>query len=486
MMHFKPGAFAPFAQPAVDFDNPIFDTDSYKLSHFTQYPEGTEYVSSYIEARKAWDEIDNVLFFGLQVELFKLAGQVVTQDALDEATPFLKAHGFDIFVEGWQHIIDAHGGRLPVLIEAIPEGTLAPVSLPQLRIRNTDPKAYWLVSYLETRLLRAVWYPSTVASLSHAVMSRIRRRMQVTDGNQLGAEFKLHDFGARGATNAEAAALGGMAHLVNSFGTDTIAGTVLARNAYGADMAGFSIPASEHSTMTALGESGECAQFERMLEQNPAGLVACVSDSYDLMRAVKDYWGTALKDQVLGRDGTLVVRPDSGNPVEIVPDVIEALMARFGYTTTETGYRILNDAVRVIQGDGVDKDSIVEIMEAMMERGLAIGNIAFGMGGGLLQKVNRDNFGYAMKASAICIDGSWSDIFKDPITAKGSKRSKRGIQGAMKTDSGAFVARRAENIPAGHDALRPVFRDGEILEIDTFDQVRARAWPGVPGFDPAA
>lgn len=486
MKHFAPGAIAPFAQPALDMGNPIFDTDSYKLSHFTQYPEGTEYVSSYIEPRKAWDEIDRVLFFGLQAELMKLAGAIITQERLDEAAPFLKAHGFDIFVAGWQHIIDAHGGRLPVLIEALPEGTLAPVSVPQLRIRNTDPKVYWLVSYLETRLLRAIWYGSTVASLSHFVVGKIRHRMELTDGTQLGAEFKLHDFGARGATTAEAAALGGAAHLVNSFGTDTIAGLVMARNAYGAEIAGFSIPASEHSTMTALGEAGELAQFTRMLDMNPEGIVACVSDSYDLMRAVKSYWGDALRDKILERDGTLVVRPDSGDPIEIVPDVIEALMARFGYTTTEQGYRLLNGKVRVIQGDGVDKDSITEIMDAMMDRGLAIGNIAFGMGGGLLQKVNRDSFGYAMKASAIWRDGAWHDVFKDPKTANGTKTSKRGVQGAMKTDSGAFVARPAANIPPGADALRPVFRDGEILRFSSFEDIRARAWPGVPGFDPAA
>ncbi|PJI86383.1 nicotinamide phosphoribosyltransferase [Yoonia maricola] len=475
------GAAALFDNP-VAIDNLIFDTDSYKLSHFSQYPEGTKFVSSYIEPRRAWGPIDQVMFFGLQIELAKLAGQAVTQDMLDEAAPFLKAHGFDVFIEGWQYIVDAHNGRLPVLIEAMPEGTLAPVSVPQLRIENTDPNCYWLVSYLETRLLRAVWYPSTVGSLSHYVVGMIRARLEQTDGSQAGAEFKLHDFGARGAASNEAAGIGGAAHLVNSFGTDTIAGLVYARNFYGADMAGFSIPASEHSTMTAAGEAGELDQMRRFLAANPAGLIACVSDSYDLMRAVKDYWGDALKEAVLARDGVLIVRPDSGDPVEIVPDVIEALMAKFGYVTTANGYRLLNDKVRVIQGDGVDKGSIVAIMDAMIARGLAIGNIAFGMGGGLLQKVDRDSFGYAMKASAIFYDGAWHDVFKDPKTANGAKRSKKGKQGAMRSDSGAFVARPAANIPLGADALEPVFRDGRILKVHSFAEVRARAWPEAPGF----
>ncbi|MFK7751284.1 MAG: nicotinate phosphoribosyltransferase, partial [Sedimentitalea sp.] len=292
-----------------------------------------------------------------------------------------------------------------------------------------------------------------------------------------GIDFKLHDFGARGASSFEAAGIGGAAHLVNAMGTDTVAALVYARNFYGADMAGFSIPASEHSTMTAAGQCGELDQMRRFLGAHPIGTIACVSDSYDLMRAVNEYWGGGLRDAVLARDGTLVVRPDSGDPVQIVPAVIEALMAKFGYSTTKQGFRLLNAKVRVIQGDGVDKGSILRIMDAMMQRGLAIGNIAFGMGGGLLQKLDRDSFGYAMKASAIYRDGAWQDVFKDPKTAAGSKTSRRGKQGAMVNDSGKFVARRAAHIPKGGDALQAVFRNGEIVKLHSFDEIRARAWP---------
>lgn len=195
------------------------------------------------------------------------------------------------------------------------------------------------------------------------------------------------------------------------------------------------------------------------------------------MRAVKEYWGGALKSDVLARDGVLVVRPDSGDPLEIVPDVIEALMAKFGYSLTNQGYRILPEKVRVIQGDGVNKDSIVQIMDVMLDRGLAIGNIAFGMGGGLLQKADRDSFGYAMKASAIYRGGKWHEVFKDPVTAKGSKTSKKGKQGVMRTDTGKFVARPAANIPKGAEALEPVFCNGEIIKVQTFEQIRAIAWP---------
>lgn len=460
---------------ALNAQNPIFDSDSYKFSHAQQYPEGTEIVSSYIEPRRSWEGIDHVLFFGLQIELAKMAAQRITQAMVDEAAPVLKAHGLSLYLKGWQRIVDKHEGRLPLLIEALPEGTLAPVSVPQLRVQNTDPECWWLPSFMETRLLRAVWYPSTVATLSNHVISEIRKRMLLTDGHEEGVEFKLHDFGARGASSFETAAIGGLAHLVSSRGSDTTMALIYARNYYGADMAGFSIPATEHSTMTALGEVGELEQMRALLAHNPTGLLACVSDSYDMMRAVNDYWGEALREQVLARDGVLVVRPDSGDPLQIVPDVIEALMDKFGFTTTAQGYKLLHEKVRVIQGDGVNRFSIIEIMEELMARGLAIGNIAFGMGAGLLQKVDRDAFSYTMKASANYRKGAWVDVHKDPVTALGSKTSKRGRQGAMLNEYGVLTARRVEDIPDGADALRPVFKNGELLAVHTLEEVRSRA-----------
>lgn len=458
----------------VNFNNIIFDTDSYKYSHAQQYPEDTETVFSYIEPRKSWDNYDEVVFFGLQLELAKLRGPVITQRDLDEATPFLKMHGFDMFVNGWQYIIDNHDGCLPIQIDALQEGSITPVSIPQVRIFNTDPECWWLPSFLETRILRGVWYPSTVATLSHNVIKSIREKLILTDGNDEGYQFKLHDFGARGASSTETAAIGGLAHLVSSMGTDNVLGNVYARNYYGEEMAGFSIPATEHSTVTATGEDGELQFMSRLLDQYPTGIVACVSDSYDLMRAVNQYWGKDLRDKVLAREGVLVVRPDSGDPIEIVPEVIEALMVQFGFEYTKNGYKLLNNKVRVIQGDGVDRYSIEKIMEKMIERKLSIGNIAFGMGGGLLQKVNRDNFSYSMKTSAISRNGIWHDVFKDPITAKGSKTSKKGKVGVMKNDSNKYVFRRMENIPSGYEALLPVFRDGEILRTTTLEEVRQK------------
>lgn len=455
-------------------DNPIWDTDSYKYSHATMYPEGTHYASATIEARAALGTIDEIVFFGLQVELAKLAEVTITHDMIDEAEEFLTNHGLTLYLEGWRHIADTHAGKLPIRIDALPEGTIVKPGVPQARIENTDPKLWWLPSFLETRLLRAVWYPSTVASRSRAAVRMIADAMRITDGTTEGLMFKLHDFGARGASSKETAGLGGAAHLVNSWGTDTVSGLVIARNYYGASMAGYSIPATEHAVMTAQGREGEKDVFKRILEQNPTGLIAMVSDSYDLMNAVRSYLGKDLRDIIMAREGTLVVRPDSGDPEEIVPDVIEALMGAFGSTTIETGYRLLPDQVRVIQGDGVSLESLPGIMDAMMRRGLAIGNIAFGMGGGLLQAVTRDDFGYAMKTNALYVNGNWRDVFKDPKTANGTKTSKKGRQGAILTEEG-LVARRVETIPAGHDALETVFENGEIKVVHTFDQVRERA-----------
>lgn len=777
----------------INPENPLLDTDSYKYSHPAQYPDGTRKVSAYVEARKPFGDLGEVVFFGLQAELARMAVRFVTPEDVAEAAPFLRAHGLELEAEGWGVIAGELGGRLPVLIEAVPEGTRVPVGVPQMRIVNTDERFPWLPAFLETRLLRAIWYPSTVATVSASIMRGIRERMLITDGGVEGSRFKLHDFGARGASSRQTAAIGGAAHLVSSAGTDTVSALVLARNVYGAEMAGFSIPAcyddqteilsgrgfvpfsslteedvvaeyrpdgsagfvrptaiirqayrgemirfrspgplarfdllvtpnhrmvrrskalgtieirdavnaefslrnvipmaarlegdaelgdvdrlriafqadgsfvsrrhrytgrrtgtipvrfglqkqrkkdrleallarlgvnfsktttsnrkgyvhywcplpvewvmsktfdwvsienkserwardfmeevaewdgktvahsvcystvvpenadvvqmvavmagmrasksvepgrdgrqdihnviacsrdhrigkgvarsverydgfvhcvsvpsgmiivrrngcvcvcgnSEHSTMTALGREGEADQMERMLDAFPTGIVACVSDSYDLFRAIREIWGDRLRDRVLSRDGVLVVRPDSGDPVRIVPEVVEALMDRFGFETTATGYRLLNPKVRVIQGDGINAESAAAIMDAMMARGLAIGNVAFGMGGMLLQGPRRDDFGYAMKASAVLFDDGWCDVFKDPVTAGGSKTSKRGVQGAV-AENGRLTARRASLIPEGEDALVPAFRDGEIVRPVTLDEVRARAWP---------
>ena len=466
-----------FANARLDERNLLLDTDSYKASHYRQYAPGTGYVQSYIEARAPNGDIDYTLFFGLQAYLMQVLSQPICQDDIDEADAVFTAHGEPFNRTGWQHIVDMHGGKLPIRIRAVKEGTILPVRQVQLVIENTDPAAYWLPSYLETSLLRAIWYPTTVATNSWANVELIGAALEKTDGSREGLPFKLHDFGARGATSREQAGIGGAAHLIASLGTDTVSGLLFARNYYGADMAGFSIPAAEHSTMTSWGGApGEVEAMENMLTQFPTGLVAVVSDSYDLMHAINHHWGETLREQVLARDGILVVRPDSGEPTEIVPAVIEALMDKFGEQTTSTGYRLLNDKVRVIQGDGITRESLKAILAKMDARKLAVGNVAFGMGAGLLQKMDRDTYSYAMKASAAQINGAWVDVYKDPVTAKGSKTSKRGRLALTWSQAKGYQTHEQvsdEGVPG--DLLETVFENGEIKRIQTFEEIRAKA-----------
>ncbi|MTI16842.1 nicotinate phosphoribosyltransferase [Rhodobacteraceae bacterium RKSG542] len=467
---------------AVDENNPLLDTDSYKYSHFVQYPPGTEYVSAYVEARKPNGPTDFTVMFGLQMELAKLQGQVVTEEAIDEAEPFIRAHGFETALDGWRRIATVHGGKLPIKIDALPEGTVCGIRTALLRITNTDPELFWLPAFLETRILRSVWYPTTVASNSTACIDALREAMQETDGSSEGVEFKLHDFGARGTTSREAAGIGGCAHLISALGTDTVSGLVYARNYYGADMAGFSIPASEHATMTSWGGAeGEASAMENIVRQYPSGLVACVSDSYDLFRAIESYWGDQLKELVLSRtDGFLVIRPDSGDPITQLPKVIEAIGAKFGFTQTPSGYRLLNEKVRVIQGDGITPKTIPLIIKALKGANLAIGNVAFGMGAGLLQKLDRDTFGFAMKVSAICVDGEWRDVFKKPATSlEGLKFSRPGRQAVIKNERGIMETIRFEDLAGREDQLQTVFLDGEITRLQTFDEIRQLTQDGI-------
>jgi nicotinamide phosphoribosyltransferase len=333
-----------------------------------------------------------------------------------------------------------------------------------------------LTSYIETALLRAIWYPTTVATVSYSCKQTIARYLEMTSDSSEGLVFKLHDFGARGASTEEAAAIGGAAHLVNFFGTDTISGIMAVRRYYSAEMAGFSIPAAEHTTMTAWGKEGEIAAFKNMLDQfsGPGKLVAVVSDSYDLWNAIDNVWGDALKEQVESTGGTLVVRPDSGNPVEVVIETIERLMAKFGYETNSKGYRMLPACVRVIQGDGVNVASIAEILRAMEARGLSADNITFGMGGALLQKVNRDTMRFAMKANAVKVAGVWRDVYKDPVTDRG-KRSKKGRLAVIEHEPGNYQTIPEVELGSQKNILETVYRNGKLIREFSFDEVRENA-----------
>jgi nicotinamide phosphoribosyltransferase len=453
------------------------NTDSYKASHWLQYPAGTTHVFSYIESRGG--EHERTLFFGLQYILKEYLCEAVTAGDVEIAAEVCAAHGVPFNRAGWMHIVEARGGHLPLRVRAVAEGTNVPVLNVLATIENTDPACAWLTSYLETALLR-VWYPTTVATNSWATRQVIARHLE-RSGDMAGLPFKLHDFGARGVSSLESALIGGMAHLVNFQGTDTMSALLGARTYYAEPMAGFSIPAAEHSTITAWGREGEAEAYRNMLRQfaKPGSLVAVVSDSYDLEHAVKTLWGRELRQAVIDSGATVVIRPDSGEPTEIVLQTVHSLDAAYGCDLNAKGFKVLRH-VRVIQGDGITRESIASILGVLEQHGYSADNVAFGQGGALLQIVNRDSLRFAMKASAVQIEGRWRDVFKDPLTDPG-KRSKAGRMTLLQRGNDFATVRlespaHAEHLEAGwQDALRTVFEDGRLLVDDSFAQIRARA-----------
>ncbi len=455
-------------------ENLLLLTDSYKLTHWRQYPPGTEKVYSYFESRGG--KFNETMFFGLQYLLRRyLEGQVVTKEKIDEAEAIANSHfgRKGLFNrEGWEHILREHGGMLPVAIKAVPEGLSVPVHNALMTIENTDPKCFWLTNYLETLLVQA-WYPTTVATLSMHMKKLIYDYLEKTGDPSL-AEFKLHDFGFRGVSSVESAGIGGAAHLLNFRGTDTLEGIMMLRRYYGADMAGFSIPAAEHSTITSWGREHEKEAMENMLTQFPEGLVAVVSDSYDIYNACRQIWGYELNDRVMRRNGTVVIRPDSGIPEEVVCKVMDILGEAYIFHNRKNGkgYYVLPDQVRVIQGDGIDYESTGAILEALKKAGWSADNIAFGMGGALLQKLDRDTQKFAFKCSSVTVNGEERDVYKKPKTDRG-KNSKAGrLQLIMRGDSYRTVREECAN---GRGMLQEVFRNGALLRKTAFSEVRENA-----------
>eukprot|EP00729_Bicosta_minor_P003355 gene3355-28130_t len=424
-------------------DNPILCTDSYKVTHHDQYPPNTTKVFSYFESRGG--VFKDVCFFGLQYLMKRwLVGAIVTKERIAEAKEYYAKHfGSEVFNEaGWTHILEKHGGKLPMTIRAVPEGTVVPYKNVLFTVENTDPECFWLCTWFETLLVQC-WYPLTVASLSRAQKITLKTYMKHTadDEAMAGLGFKLHDFGFRGATCAEAAGIGGAAHLVNFMGSDTVAALTMARDTYGLDSSTVA-----HSTITSWGAGDELAAFENMLDKFPTGL---------------SMWGGALKEKVKAREGkgTLVVRPDSGHPPEMVVKCLELLGAAFGTTTNAKGFKMLPSYM------------LGNICGHMALFKWSVDNVAFGSGGGLLQKVNRDTQKCAYKCSWAEVDGVARNVQKNPISAPG-KKSKKGRL-TLEKSGNSYVT--VENGDIEKDCLVKVFEDGELLVDQNFSDIRVRA-----------
>lgn len=458
--------------------NRIIDTDSYKASHFLQYPPNTTRAFFYLESRGSQRDYAATVFFGLQYILKRFFAEKFTQDMVEEAREAITAHGLPFNYAGWTRLVEKCGGVLPLRVRAVAEGSVVPLRNALMTVETTDDEFFWLASWFETQLMR-IWYPCTVATQSYYIKRDVYRFLQETaDDADAEIAFKVHDFGARGVSSQETAAIGGAAHLVNFMGTDTMAALLLHRDFYHAPMAGFSIPAAEHSTVTSWGRENEAEAYRNMLRQfaKPKSLVAVVSDSWNIYNAVEKIWGEKLKQEVVDSGATVVIRPDSGEPVEVVSRVAQILGEKFGFETNSKGYKVLKN-VRIIQGDGVNQDSIKAILRRLKSEGFSASNIAFGIGGSLLQKINRDTMKFAYKCSAIVTDGKLIDVYKQPITDSG-KDSKRGRLDLIRGANGDYKTVKLddpETISAENSQMRVVFENGEVLVDDSLDEIRRRA-----------
>jgi nicotinamide phosphoribosyltransferase len=481
-------------------NNLVLMGDAYKYSHHKFYEENTTTVYSYMESRGG--RFSETVWYGLEMFIKEyLEGVAFTQEELDEAYEYLGTElgvfgRDDVFDKSkFQYIIDVHGGKLPVRIKAVPEGAVVGVKNVLMTIENTDPNCYWLTNFLETIMMQ-LWYPITVATLSREVKKIVTEYYDKTvslpgDIMRVAVEFVLNDFGFRGVSSVQSAGIGGSAHLINFMGSDTTVASKRICEYYNTNTVfGKSVPATEHSIMTMKGEEGEVEMMKRVLEQYPTGIVACVSDSYHILRACSEYWGTELRDLVLSRPATagnqLVIRPDSGHVINTLKEVFAILFDKFGYTVNDKGFKVLPPQVRVIQGDGVNINSIIEIYQELTSLGISAENIVFGMGGKLLQAdINRDTQNFATKACFAVVNGEHRDLVKSPteVDENGDlkpsfKKSKQGRLKLVKDyTNGKYytVTSLEDTYVESRDELRTVFENGKLLIETTFEDIRHRA-----------
>ncbi len=471
--------------------NPILMADSYKITHDGQTPDNTQYITSYIEARGG--TYDYTVMYGLQIFLIKVLSKRLTREMVEDAKEFLidKGHMGRFNYDGFMDIVTKLDGKWPVEIKAVPEGFKVNKKIVLVSITNTDPRFAWVTSYLETCLLRAVWYASTIATKSYSVRSDIMGYLKGTcEDPESAIDFMFLDFGARGVSSGESAQIGGSAHLAMGWmGSDTMEGVQAFNLYYNIAMSAFSVVASEHSTMTIWEEKAEAYAIGRLIEKfgynedGTGNIVSVVLDSYDYWRALEEYVGIRYNAEIrkLGAaGGRFVCRPDSGNPVKIMVKSLQILYKKFedDCSVNKLGYKVLPPYLRVLFADGIDETDIIAICEAVMEAGFSVENILFGMDGGLLQSATRDDCGFAMKACSATIAGEQRDVHKNPKTAKGFKASKRGEYTTILLKQSGNI----ESIPIHGenvvplvdyvDILFPVYRDGEVILTYSAEEVR--------------
>lgn len=456
-------------------------TDSYKLTHWKLMKPGTTKVISYLESRGG--RFDKTMFFWLQYYLYMLEGEIVTKEFIQFAKLFSEVHfGYEhVFnEEGWSDLLEVHKGKLPVLIKAVPEGSIVPTGNVLLTMESTDKRFTWIVQYIESIILK-LWYPITVATYDLHCKLEIEKGIRETGGSPEEYFFRLVDFGYRGVSSEETAGIGGACHLLNSFSTDNIRGILFAMATYNAPMniAG-SVIASEHSVATPFGldEKGEREYIRYMISSVPKDKpVSVVGDSKNIYNFA---WILAndeeIRQLIEERTAPFILRPDSGDPEEVLPKVFNILWDGFGGTINDKHFKVLNPCIRILQGDGIQLETIIGIIQVLKSNRIAIENLVFGSGGKLLQAHDRDEQRFAIKCCYAIINGEEVNVEKNPDTAP-SKRSKKGRLKLLPSPFGFSTLQSstcsAATFDSHIDALVPVFEDGVILKLYSWEEVQA-------------
>lgn len=479
-------------------------TDGYKLDHRRQYPAGTEQVLANFTPRGSRIEgIDKVVFFGLQHWLLNTLqeqwadffnGDIDQICAGYEDFVLNYAGPNDIGSSQWRALHEL--GYMPLEFKALPEGTEVPLRVPMFTVENTHPDFFWLVNYLETSLSNALWMPCTSATLSKRMRDLMNEYAVKTGNTPEDMAFLGHDFSMRGMSGLEAAQISGMGHLTSFTGSDNLPAIRAVKKFYPTDsFVGGGVPATEHAVMCAGGKDDELETYNRLLGIYPNGLLSVVSDTWDLWNVLNNIL-PKLKDKIMARDGKLVIRPDSGDPVKILmgdpeadpnsPEfkgVVEILWDNFGGTVNAAGYKELDSHIGVIYGDSINYERCKAILEGLVNKGFAAVNVVYGMGSYGFQYQTRDTFGFAVKSTNVVINGVDTPIFKDPKTDNGLKKSLKGRVAVIRNPRGTLLAidddtpGTRENL-AEADLLETVWKNGEFVKNLTFDQVRVNALGG--------
>ncbi len=479
--------------------NPLLLTDGYKVDHRRQYPDKTTLVYSNWTPRKSRiDGIEEVVFFGLQYFIKKYIIEEFENNFFSKPkTEMLSAYSRRINnylgenAVGVNHIGDLHDlGYIPMVFKALPEGVSVPIRVPMFTMYNTKPEFFWLTNYFETILSTTVWMPCNSATIAKEYRKILDKYANETSSVPEFVDWQGHDFSMRGMATLEAALVSGSGHLLSFTGTDTIPAIDFLERYYSAnsdhELIGGSVAATEHSVMSMGTNSAEQATFKRLItEIYPKGIVSVVSDTWDLWKVLTEYIPN-LKDEILNRDGKLVIRPDSGDPVKIIcgdpisadknerSGVVQLLWDTFGGTINDKGYKELDGHVGAIYGDSITLERARHICEKLKQNGFASTNVVLGVGSFTYQYNTRDTFGFAMKATYGEVNGEGREIYKDPITDDGTKKSARGLIKIIIEDKKYRIIDKVSWEEEMKGELKEVFRDGVLLMDENFSDIRKR------------